>query len=219
MLSEDKVKLAVEIFEKAPEPLVTQFMMIGALYVDYINQKDPSNEARTNYINKTYNAINVINKLIAVASNAIPVEAQVQIETNQTQQEQPMERHYDSKGDLSKAISTESAVEKKPVRKQSAKTKILKELDNWELDHGSFAFKALSIIPDLYNKKSKPLTIKDVITDIATSTGKTSSVVASSLSSMVKKTDFSKSDYTNLNENESVTKEQLIEALVNLCIE
>lgn len=219
-MSEDKVKLAFEIFEKAPEPLVTQFMMIGALYVDYINQKDPSNEARTNYINKTYNAINVINKLIAVSSNAIPVEAQVQIETNQQpQQEQPVERHHDPNGDLAKAISTESAVEKKPVRKQSAKTKILKELDNWELDHDSFAFKALSIIPDLYNNNYKPVTIKNAIADIAVSTGKTPSVVASSLSSMVKKTDFSKSNYTNLNEYESVTKEQLIEALINLCNE
>lgn len=217
MLSEDKVKLAFEIFEKAPEPLVTQFMMIGALYVDYINQKDPSNEARTNYINKTYNAINVINKLIAVGSNAIPVEAQVQIETNQPQQEQSVEKHHDPKGDLTKAISTESAVEKKPVRKQSAKTKILKELDNWELDHDSFAFKALSKIPDLYNNNYKPVTIKNAISDIAVSTGKSSSVVASSLSSMVKKTDFSKSNYTNLNEYESVTKEQLIEALINLC--
>ena len=62
-----------------PQVFIEQFIKISAYYLAYVNMDEPSNKDRTDYINESYNAMTLLNKLIATASYGGKIEYQVKV--------------------------------------------------------------------------------------------------------------------------------------------
>jgi len=72
-------QLSIVAMISAPTELKTIFNKIATYYIAYTGMDNPTVEDRTEFINEAYNAINLLIKIIATASNGVAVNAQVKI--------------------------------------------------------------------------------------------------------------------------------------------
>ena len=68
-ITDQQIAEFIKIATSTPKALLEQFISLGNIYKIFINSPDKSNQNRINYINRAYNSLNIINKLIALASN------------------------------------------------------------------------------------------------------------------------------------------------------
>ena len=72
-------QLSIVAMISAPTELKTIFNKIATYYIAYTGMDNPTVEDRTEFINEAYNAINLLIKIIATASNGVAINAQVKI--------------------------------------------------------------------------------------------------------------------------------------------
>lgn len=70
---------AVDVLNKMPKIFIEQFVKLSCYYLAYIDIETPSVADRTDYINESFNAMTLLNKLIATASNGKKIESQVKV--------------------------------------------------------------------------------------------------------------------------------------------
>ena len=70
---------ALDTLNRLPNMFADQFLIITTQYLNFISKDEATINDRTEFINTCYNATNMINKLIAIASNGHSVESQVYV--------------------------------------------------------------------------------------------------------------------------------------------
>ena len=97
-----------------PQVFIEQFIKISAYYLAYVNMDEPSNKDRTDYINESYNAMTLLNKLIATASYGGKIEYQVKV---------PEEERLNNN-----AINEEEIIEEKDAIKEELESMYVDDL-------------------------------------------------------------------------------------------
>lgn len=230
--NQDEIDTLAKFISIMPKVIVDQFIIIAKGYTEYINAESLSNDDRIKYINSLYNAINMLNKLIAISSNGIPVEQQVmQQKRARAEDASDTQEESDSNNTEAQEQSADNAEEsselpKTVVRHPSGRKKltsellISEELAAWEIPEDSFTYKLVSAMPNFYNNKSARPEPLEVIRTMAEATAKKPNVVASAFSTLVKKANLGNSRHTKLAyiPREAITKDMMINTLLNLCL-
>lgn len=252
--SQDRRKLLVDyISANASDNMLEQFFKISKLITDYstLESKDVNPEAieknefetRLNFVNETYNCMNVINKIIALSvdkrkkpsitvhnsdDNKTAISETKKVpETVTSGYVDTEEGDTKSKVDdiIKNSITTTNTADyvkyTKPERKKKKATKTTitsmldKDMESWGINKTSYTYKLIMAMADINIVKG--MRAQDIINAAANKLGSKPNVASSALASAVKKIDPRTSLHcvSLLNIDGEFTKEALVNAIYN----
>ena len=253
--SQDRRKLLVDyISANASDNMLEQFFKISKLITDYytLESKDVNPEAieknefetRLNFVNETYNCMNVINKIIALSVDkrkkpSITVHNSDDDKTAISETKKVPEtvtsgyiNTEDSdtkakiddivKNSITTTASTADDVKyTKPERKKKKATKttirsmLEKDMESWGINKSSYTYKLIMAMVDI--NLVKGMRGQDIINAAAEKLGSKPNVASSALASAVKRIDPRTSLHcvSLLNIDGEFTKEVLVNAIYN----
>lgn len=254
--SQDRRKLLVDyISANASDNMLEQFFKISKLITDYstLESKDVNPEAieknefetRLNFVNETYNCMNVINKIIALSVDkrkkpSITVhnsddnktaisETRKEVETVTSGYVNTEDGDAKSKVDdiVKNSITTATSTtddyvtytkperKKKKATKTTIKNMLEKDMESWGINKTSYTYKLIMAMADI--KLTKDMRPQDIINAAAEKLGSKPNVASSALAGAVKKIDPRTSLHciSLLNIDGEFTKEVLVNAIYN----
>ena len=252
--SQDRRKLLVDyISANTSDNMLEQFFKISKLITDYstLESKDVNPEAieknefetRLNFVNETYNCMNVINKIIALSVDkrkkpSITVhnsdDNKTAISETKKVPETVISGYVDTEdGDtkskvddiVKNSITTTNNADyvnyTKPERKKKKATKttirsmLEKDMESWGINKTSYTYKLIMAMADI--NLVKGMRAQDIINTAAEKLGSKPNVASSALASAVKKIDPRTSLHCTslLNIDGEFTKEVLVNAIYN----
>ena len=204
----DKKKEAInlgDIFSQLPDMFVQQFARLACYYLGYINS--PTKELdRTDYVNESCNAINILTKLVALSSNGTDINGKVSLDSLSIVSLDKAINYYKSYAGvppISETTTDSEAVNEQPKKKAARTTVSPKdpkeimesELKLWGIDESTYAYKAISDIPYVCTSEMTP---KEAINAIAKNNGKNAGVTANASKRAVANAAFENSKHFHI---------------------
>jgi len=202
----------------APDELLKQFCNIVIHTNDFLkiimdNKLDE--QARANYVSRSLDCVNVINKFVAmVGSGASP--SAVGAFTDQSAEQDAKTKQSIRESNKVEPPTVEDLydMDEEEIDNLTAEDIISEELDNWGINPNTYGYKAIVSLASIKPWTNKKYRADDLIVKIAEKNGKPLSTTHSALQSLVSKADFSKSKYIELFKSmnkKQITKEMVIE--------
>lgn len=191
--------------------LEKEFNEINETYIDYINGKSPKSlEDRVAYVNKQYNSINKINKMIALSVSGINLDEQI-VDRNKIEEIDDKNVNANEKT----ISNTEKIVNE--LDSMTLQDMFKKEMISWGIKDTSMAW---SCIMSLSRVAHRGMQYKEVSAAIAEDLGVNRGLVTITFNRVIKIADFSKTRYNDILLNtpkENITKEFFVTQLTDFC--
>ena len=212
----------LNVIGELPDMFLQQITKLAYYYLGYTALPNSKTEERTEYINEVCNAFNILIKLCMTASDGVPIGPHVRLDFNPAEALTRASVYLAARKTKAKAVveMVNEAKAKKPTKEEIvAKQKALieSELNLWGIDKTSYGYQAISSLNTFMIEPGQ--TTNDLIAIIAKTYGHNNGVTAASISKLIKKADFSKSEIVQLHdyveEEKDITTEILLGAILN----
>ena len=234
--SQDRRKLLVDyISANASDNMLEQFFKISKLITDYstLESKDVNPEAieknefetRLNFVNETYNCMNVINKIIALSVDKRK-KPSITVHNSDKEENATEDHSNDITKNTITTVNSEDQIKSKrkserttkvakAVRKKKISEMIDDDLCGWGIDENSYTYKLIMAMGSI--DISKGMRAQDIINAAAEKLESKPNVASSALAGAVKKIDPRTSLHcvSLLNIDGEFTKEVLVNAIYN----
>ena len=206
------------IFSQLPDMFIQQFARLACYYLGYTNSETQELD-RTEYVNETCNAINILTKLVVVSSNGDNIDRKVSLDPSSIISLQKAVQYYKNNcQENDKAITDE---EPNPKSKNKKTEEILdpvdvikNELELIGIDSNTYAYKAICDIPHVCRKG---MTAKEAYSLIGKNNGKNAGVTANAINRAVFSANFENSSlFFKTLEPSTIDKDFFISNLIEL---
>lgn len=191
--------------------LEKEFNEINETYINYVSSELPKSlEDRVAYVNKQYNSINKILKMIALSTSGINLDNQI-VDRDKAEAMRNKFFNHDEKpiNDLEKTAHE--------LDNMSLQDMFKKEMTSWGIKDTSMAW---SCIMSLSNVAHHGMSYKEVASAIAEDLNINPGLVSITFNRVIKTADFSKTNYNDVLLNtprEDITREFFVAQLTDFC--
>lgn len=192
--------------------LEKEFNEITETYIKYADGAPKSLEDRVTYVNKQYNSINKILKMIALSTSGISLDHQI---VDQSKAESTRNKLFNHAETASPQNNTEKTMNE--LDDMSLQDVFKKEMTSWGISESSMAW---SCIMSLLRVAHRGMSYKEVVSAISKDLNVNCGIISITFNRIIKTADFSKTNYNDVLVNyprDAITKEFFVKQLTDFC--